>query len=128
VSGDDVNWGKVAREAAREAHEENFSSRRGLYYDDDHNALIYYNNNPYEHHPSLRDDEMTMLRAFLKERNLEELATAHYPAVGDDAGYTVAMVIAGADEDDVDDLGDKIGELVMSSHAKMSAPAARGEA
>lgn len=49
-----VDWELLAQVSARDACENNFSSRRGIYYYEDADVLCVYNNNPYAENPSLR--------------------------------------------------------------------------
>ena len=88
-----VDWELLAQVSARDACENNFSSRRGIYYYEDADVLCVYNNNPYAENPSLRDIETKKFRGWLKQQGIKELAYATYPKTGDDAGYTYAMLL-----------------------------------
>jgi hypothetical protein len=96
-------WDKLAQFCAENAHERNFSSRRGAYPIDvpaelsidvpaePSEVLCVYNNNPYAADAALRDDETARLRKRLKAAKIEELAYATYPP---ESGYTFAMILA----------------------------------
>ncbi len=92
-------WQALALGCARDAHENNFPSRRGVYGFSDANALCLYNNNPWAHDSALRDLETAEFRQRLAEAGIPKLAYATYPPPGEEgAGYTYAMIIgAGAD-------------------------------
>ena len=97
-----VNWEVVAMGAAKDASENNFSSRRGIYFFEDVNVLCVYNNHPYGSEPltkqTRRDKETADFRCWLKQQDIKELGYATYPETGEDAGYTYAMLLdAGAD-------------------------------
>src|SRR5262245_21641170 len=79
----------IARGAAKEAHEEMFSSRRGFYEIEGGRVLIY-NNNPYSGDESLRDREMARTLAILEGRGAEFLAEAYYP---EGTRYTMTMLL-----------------------------------
>jgi hypothetical protein len=81
---------------AKDAFENHFSSRRGIWQLEDYKGVLcLYNNNPYDKYPDLRDEELAEFRARMKERGLKELAFAAYPPDGEeDAGYTYARLIS----------------------------------
>lgn len=85
-------WRTLAQSAARDAHRNHFSSRRGIWYFEDMDVLVLYNNNPYEGFPAQREKELARLRAKLADEEIAELAYATYPS----DGYTYAMVINAA--------------------------------
>ena len=92
-----LKWTALADNLAEQAHTRHFASRRGIWLIDDLNVICLYNNNPYARHPSLRDVELTKIRKILKAEGLEEMSFASYPRPGNkDAGYTYALIIAGA--------------------------------
>lgn len=95
-----TNWRTLAEVAACDACENYFPSRRGIWFLEDVNKLCVYNNNPYAKHPDLRDEETSAFRDWLQANGIKELAYATYPAAGEDAGYTYAMILdAGADRE-----------------------------
>lgn len=88
-----------ARDIAREAHDENFSSRRGLGEWADHGKPIgfyVYDNNPWAHDPKLRDRQYGALVAMLDARDCRVVACSSYPVRGDSAGYTIAYIFESA--------------------------------
>jgi hypothetical protein len=103
ISPDTPGWKRLALEAAREAHEDNFSSRCGVWGFEDSDTLVIYNNNPYSDSATRRDTETAAFRAWMKAERMQELAYATYPREGKDAGYSYAMVIrmGGDRQDDV---------------------------
>jgi transcriptional regulator with XRE-family HTH domain len=96
------SWPEFAEGCAKDACENHFPSRRGVWYIQDLNVLVIYNNNPYDRNPGLRDGEVAEFRRRLLAEGLKELAYATYPPPGaEDEGYTFAMVIdAGRDREE----------------------------
>lgn len=84
-----IDWNEEALWEAAEAHENHFSSRRGVWHLEDVDKLCVYNNNPYAQAPEKRDEETATFRAWLKSQGIKELAYATYP----EDGYTYAMII-----------------------------------
>lgn len=92
----------AARYAA-DAHENNFSSRRGL--EVFRGVLCYYNNNPFTvgqeggapydaSRDWMRKMELALIRTWLAAQKFEVLAEASYPPAGaEGAGYTTAMIV-----------------------------------
>jgi hypothetical protein len=105
-----MNWAKLARACAKDAHENYFPSRRGIWYFADVDKLCIYNNNPYAGHPQLRDEETAAIREWLAAKGIRELAYATYP----DAGYTYAIIID-ASEDMEDEIVEGCEEIVGQS-------------
>ena len=101
-----VHWQLCALDCARAASEEYFYSRRGThrFFDDvgeeGESVLCVYNNNPYARFPSLRDDETNRFRERLRSEGIREIAYATYPELGEDAGYSYAMLIDVPGDDD----------------------------
>ena len=93
-----TEWGWLAANAAKEAHEENFSSRRGLYVVEG-TGIVYYDNNPLKlpREKDAREKLIAEFRAFLKRSDLKEKASAYWPVSGDSKDYTFAMVIQAED-------------------------------
>jgi len=87
-------WSWMAANAAKEAHEENFSSRRGLYVVEGV-GIVYYDNNPFElpREEDPREELIEEFRAFLIRSNLKEKASAYWPVSGESKDYTFAMTI-----------------------------------
>src|SRR5262249_8078751 len=77
-----ASWQSLAGILARDAHENYFSSRRGVWYLEDERVLCLYNNNPYEQFPALRDQELAEFRRRMRTEGFEELAYATYPLEG----------------------------------------------
>jgi transcriptional regulator with XRE-family HTH domain len=114
-----VDWQRAAYGFALDAHENFFSSRRGVWYVEDVNALCFYNNNPYAKHPTLRDEEVAEFRRRLKSAGIKELAYATYPPPGDEsAGYTFAMIVD-VGEDRMAELCDWWNEILLNSFRRM---------
>jgi hypothetical protein len=86
-----IAWQRVALNIAKDEHENNFASRRGLG-SIQSVGFYYYDNNPDEHRPGV----LAAFRAWLRqEPDVSELSIASYPVGGPDDGYTTAMIIAG---------------------------------
>lgn len=86
-------------EIASYAHETLFEHRRGMGQLTDSRAEIgiyVFDKNPYGVHPAEREREHADLIALLMRRGCRLAARAAYPADGDSAGYTVAMVFVSA--------------------------------
>jgi transcriptional regulator with XRE-family HTH domain len=91
-------WGLLAANAAKDAHENNFSSRRGVYVVE-RAGIVYYDNNPFKlpREQDPREDLISRFRDFLKRSGLKEKASAYWPVSGESKDYTFAMAIQ-ADE------------------------------
>jgi hypothetical protein len=96
-------WTLFARERAREACEETFATRWGVYPawpGKDLEVLCYFNNHPYRKFPALRDEEMKKLKERLEKAGIKQLAYVTYPTDGPADGYSCAMVLdARADQE-----------------------------
>jgi len=93
---------KHARAAAHDAYENNFSSRRGTgQWEGEGKAFGFYiyDNNPWADDPTRRDRLYAELVAFLERRGCRLAERATYPTVGEDAGYTLALIFVSADQD-----------------------------
>lgn len=95
-----TQWDAVALALAKEAHEENFASRRGTIGGEEfghEGVFCYYNNNPWggADGRQWREKENAELRQWMKEQQITELAYAPYPSTGEEAGYSFAMIIEG---------------------------------
>lgn len=112
------NWNRLARFEARDAHENNFSSRRGVFCYNDAPAMCVYNNNPYANFPKLRDEETALFREWLRSKGIPELAYATYPPAGPHAGYTCAMLI-GAGEDRENEVVAELHRILDLSFGRM---------
>jgi plasmid maintenance system antidote protein VapI len=113
------HWGFVAQAFAKDAHENHFSSRRGIWHLEDLNVLCVYNNNPYAKHPELRGEETAAFRDWLRANGIKELAYATYPVTGENAGYTYAMIIDAGDERRVEVAGE-LRRVVGESYERMT--------
>ena len=126
-SGSKSYWKFLAAHEAKHAHENLFSSRRGVYLFSDvetssGQSLCIYNNNPYQDFKDgvseQREEETTKLRIALKKAGLKELAYETYPAKGDEsAGYTFAMFIDATD-DDTPTIHELYNEILRDSNAR----------
>lgn len=98
-----IDWHALARFEARDAHVNNFPSRRGTNVYDDTHVTAIYDNNPWPD-PTLRPRQWAYLRDWLRDEGIEELAFASYPTADEttdpeEIGYTEVMVIdAGWDQ------------------------------
>src|SRR5262249_42024328 len=89
-----ADWQRLAEASARDAHENSYDTRRGVWHLEDVGALCFYNNNPYEKYPTLRDEEVAEFRKRLKAASITELAYATYPPPGaEEAGFTFALIV-----------------------------------
>src|SRR5262249_53376841 len=104
---------------AEEANENHFSSRRGIWHLEAVNKLCVYNNNPYANYPNRRDEETAVFRAWLKANKIKELAYATYPATGESAGYTYAMILdVGADREA--EVAEELRRILIESWNRMT--------
>jgi hypothetical protein len=86
-----VDWQQEALDIAEDAHDNNFSSRRG-FGQLEGVGFYFYDNNPDEDRAGM----LTAFRAWVEEQvELSEVGSAAYPVGGPDDGYTVALIIAG---------------------------------
>jgi hypothetical protein len=95
-------YDELAQKIAKEAHEKNFSSRRGLLRLSE-KRVCYYDNNPWrndlelEAHGvlSIRGAMLNELRHWMAAEGIAEIGFGSYPVAGDeDAGYTFALILA----------------------------------
>ena len=114
----DAGWKAFASLTAKDASENHFPSRRGVWYFDDLDVLVLYNNNPYEKFPTLRDEETAEFRRRLAAEGIKELAYATYPVGGESDGYTYAMVID-ASQDRQNWVADTMFEILGESIKRM---------
>jgi transcriptional regulator with XRE-family HTH domain len=109
---------RLAGNLAEDAHENHFSSRRGLWYLDDVEAVCLYNNNPYAFDDTLRDRETKVLRKKLAAAGYKQLAYQTYPLPGEEGeGYTYALILQ-AGEDDMA----AISDLFQQTYDEVTAP------
>ncbi len=80
---------KQARSAAQCAHDGNFRSRRGPFEGDGSGLLDLYDNSPYQ----LRVQQLRLLSTRLAPNGHTIVAGAGYPTAGEDAGYTLCLVV-----------------------------------
>jgi transcriptional regulator with XRE-family HTH domain len=114
-------WAKEAQRMAKDAHENHFPSRRGVWHIADADKLCFYNNNPYAAAPTLRDEEVAEFRKRLKAARIKELAYATYPLPGEEsAGYTFAMIVDAGDNRQ-QELVDWWHEIISASFQRLSA-------
>lgn len=87
-------WDLLAQDAAKDAHDNNFPSRRGLYAVENV-GIVYYDNNPFKlpREQDRREELISQFRAFLNRSNFQEKACAYFPTSGESKDYTFAMVI-----------------------------------
>jgi transcriptional regulator with XRE-family HTH domain len=106
-------WQSIATAMAREAHENHFSSRRGIWHLEDLDILCAYNNNPYAKSPKLREEETAEIRKFLAAHDIDVIA---YATWGKD-GYTYAMLID-ASSDREAWIADNMRQIVMRTYER----------
>ena len=94
---------------ARDAHNHNFSIRRGLSAERGR-RIVLYDNSPNQH----RVSDHERLRAWLRAEGIPIIAEASYPASGIDAGYTTAWVVE-AEHEREDDIHDA-WQAIINSH------------
>jgi hypothetical protein len=93
---------------AREAHEENFESRRGTYLFTDSDLVMYYDNNPWAGDPDLRPKQQAEIKAAMAAAGFPAVAEGSYPkkgprfgskrSVNTPRGYTIAIAYAGGSD------------------------------
>jgi hypothetical protein len=107
----------LAQSLARDANEEHFESRRGVWtLEQAPGVVCVYNNNPYAGDPERRDREIADLHARMVAGGYQELATASYPAEGvEQAGYTITMLVRLPDGKTGDDLAELYSAVTMAS-------------
>lgn len=119
-------FSRMAAEAARTAHEEDFETRRGFRVLDDvlggDSLLVVYNNNPYKGMPTLRDRELEQYRRWLASEEAAVLAYAEHPDRGKDEGYTYALLLQ-CDPGCVDALREQYRAIALKSLTEMPPPA-----
>jgi transcriptional regulator with XRE-family HTH domain len=116
-----AEWKAFAHGAAKDAHENHFPSRRGVWHFEDLDVLVLYNNNPYAKFPTIRDEETAEFRRRLAAEGIKELAYSTYPVGGESDGYTYAMVID-ASQDRQNWVADTMFEILGESNKRMWVP------
>lgn len=89
-----VDWKAIAKGIAEEQHNENFPSRRGVWFYEEIGKLCYYDNNPWAKCPDLRGAVWLETK-----RRLEAVGI---PVLADEAnsdGYTLAMILNTGERD-----------------------------
>src|SRR5262245_5392962 len=110
----EINWVRIARRVAKDAHLNCLHLRRGVLHLKDIDVLVMFNNNPYALHPTLRDEELAEFRKYLSEKGIHELGFATYPK----NAYTYALVID-ASQDREKEVNDKMAEIVRRNMGRM---------
>jgi hypothetical protein len=77
---------------AKDAQENFFSSRRGIWDYEREGMFVLYDNNP-TRSKSIRVRAITLVHEALKRNDVKVLGEAYYPIGGQDAGYTWALVV-----------------------------------
>ena len=126
-----TGWNGFAFACARQAHEHDFSARRGIYLVEDakdasgaeegkpeDDVLVIFNNNPFAGHAIARDWEVEELRRLLAEAGVKELGYAEYPDTGEDEGYSFAMVVD-ATRDQEDQVAELVDQAAMAAERKI---------
>jgi hypothetical protein len=96
-----ARWQHVAEYYARDAHENHFPNRRGIFHLETFGVMLLYDNNPFEKYPTLRDEMIAEFRRRMRAEGIEELGYATYPGEDDpdgQPGYTVAVLIGAGPE------------------------------
>jgi hypothetical protein len=113
-----MNWQAVADACAKEAHEQCFEKHWGLWSFEDVEAICVFSNHPYEGSALMRHHEWHQLKGRLADNGHSVLAEASYPKSGEEAGYTVALVVAGS-ESDVDGIAMTYQNILRQSSSLM---------
>jgi hypothetical protein len=86
-------FNRLARHIAEDEHLNNFKSRRGLGSFSDMDKLYLYDNSPRADGKHFRDEQLAAFRQRLQAEGITEVGFGVYPETGEDAGYTVAMIL-----------------------------------
>jgi hypothetical protein len=106
---------RLAFDSAKDAHENYFSSRRGIWLFEDNGIVCVYNNNPYADDAKRRDRETAAFRARMKAARIREVAYATYPPAGkEDAGYTYALLLK-ADDSKLSFIAEALRDTVVEA-------------
>ncbi len=83
-----------ANHFAKQAHNDHFSSRRGVWEIEDLDCLLYYNNNPYKD-VTIRQREVKRIKAALSEAGIKVIGFGQSgeKLSGSEEKYTIAMLI-----------------------------------
>lgn len=98
---------------AMDAHENHFSSRRGVFETDESGLLDLYDNNPYH----LRDEQIRVLVSWLASAGHKLVGTGSYPEDGESKGYTICLTIrpTGASPDAERQIVRRWQEIIVST-------------
>lgn len=77
---------------AKDAQENFFSSRRGIWDYEREGLFVLYDNNP-TRAASIRERAIALVHEALAKHKVKALGEAYYPLVGQDAAYTWALVV-----------------------------------
>jgi hypothetical protein len=96
----DDPWDDLATRLARDAMENYFEIRRGVWELHEFEVVALFNNNPYASDPFRRDQELLAIRGWLEERGFRELGFGLWPPTrledgtrSEQPGYTYAMIV-----------------------------------
>ncbi len=115
-------WKRLANLMAQDAHENYFSSRRGIWHMAGFDKLCVFNNNPYAKGKEFRDTELAEFRKRLKAEGIKELGFGEWPGDDDEdgqPGYTFAMILD-CGEDRQEWIVDVWDELVSATMQRMA--------
>ncbi len=106
---------KFAKVVAKLAHNEMFSTRRGVVFFENLGLVAYIDNNPSKSLPKLRSEILKEIRAFLHSHALKEVGFATYPK----NGYTNVMLVE-AEWDEARLFTETVPEIVFQVLNRMS--------
>ena len=111
-----------AYRCAEDAQENFFSSRRGIWDYEQAGLFVLYDNNP-TRVKSIRVRAIALVHGALAAQKVRVLGEAYYPLVGQDAGYTWALVVdaLGTSECQLVDLWEDATRQACAEHDGQSA-------
>lgn len=108
-----MDYDRLAEHLAKDAGENHFSERRGVWWLEDVGAVCVFNNNPYRDDPFRRDEELLKLRERSEARGYRELGFGtHPPRPGPQPDYSYALIIA-APRESLDWFDALIDEVIL---------------
>lgn len=121
----------LACRAARAAFDDEFSSRRGVWFYEDLNVVVIFNNNPFND-ASIRPKELKLLVKELKKLGIKTLARGQYGDIlkNSEERYTQTLVLdCGEDSvQDVVNIVNEVGSLASWEAHHPPAPAKKSDA
>lgn len=95
-----TEYQSLADHYAREAHQNHFEGRRGVWRIDA-DFVIYYNNNPYSSFPEARERENELIEKTLRKEGIKTIAKGQFGAPIADSNelYTTALLLQASGDD-----------------------------